>query len=180
MPTPAVIVAAFALLPSSYEQGDVQSVAEEISAAAANRVEAATLMALAYHESKLAKLIMEGHCDRLPKGMQCDSGKALGVFQLHEKACPAAWALATPNGGPDGQRESLHEQARCAIRLLRWNAKRGKGVAPSELRAAFSGYAARPWDWKGAEAREKTVDLLLKKWPRTPAIGTAEPTNRQP
>jgi hypothetical protein len=166
---PAIIVAAFALLPSSYEQGDVQAVSKEIAAVAANRVEAATLMALAYHETKLSKLVMEGHCDQLPKGMQCDGGKALGVWQLHKEACPAAWALATPNGGPEGQRESLHEQARCAIRLLRWNAKRGKGAAPSELRAAFAGYAARPWDWEGAEVREKTVERLLRKWPRKSA-----------
>ncbi len=163
---PTIIAAAFALLPSSYEQGDVRAVSEEISIVAANRIEAATLMALAYHESKLARLIMEGHCDQLPKGMRCDNGKALGVWQLHERACPAAWALATPNGGPEGQRESLHEQAKCAINLLRWNAKRGKGAAPSELRAAFAGYAARAWDWEGAEVREKTVERLLRRWPR--------------
>lgn len=167
MIAPASIVAAFALLPSSYEQGDVAAVSEEIAIVSANRVEAATLMALAYHETKLAKLVMEGHCDQLPKGMQCDSGKALGVFQLHKEACPAAWALATPNGGPEGQRESLHEQARCAIRLLRWNAQRGKGVAPTPLHGAFSGYAAQDWNWKGAEERVHTVERLLKKWPRT-------------
>jgi len=166
MITPSVIVAVFSLLPSSYEQGDVLAVSEEIAAVAANRVEAATLAALAWHETKLSRLVLEGHCDQLPKGMRCDGGRALGPWQLHQQACPKAWALATPNGGPEGQRESLREQARCAIRLLRWNGQRGKEHTPTPLHAAFAGYAAQRWTWPGAEVRVKTVEQLLKKWPR--------------
>ena len=162
--TPAVILAAILLLPSRYARGDVQAVADEIGAVSANRDEAAALISLAWHETKFASAVMEGRCSDLhPRA--CDSGRALGVWQLHKQACTAAWALASPNGGTAGQRESLREQARCAIRLLRWNAKRGRDRARTPLHAAFAGYAARPWNWAGAEVRVATVRAVLRRMP---------------
>ena len=156
----------------------VRPVAEAIVEVARSRTEAAAMVALAYHESRFSDSVLRGACDELPKGMRCDEHKgvplARGAWQLHESACRTAWAF------PAGSVESLRAEARCVIRLLRWNAKRGKGVAPSDLRGAFAGYAARDWNWPGAETRERTVELLLKKWPRTPPTSAAEPTKRQP
>jgi len=163
---PSVIEAAFASLPSAFEQAYVHEVSVEISKVAANRQEAMILVALAWHETKLARKVLEGHCSQLPKGMRCDSGRALGVWQLHHDACRDAWALATPNGGPEGQLESLPIQARCAVNHLRYNMRRGKDSAKTPIHAAFAGYAARTWDWPGADARVKTVEQLLQYWNR--------------
>jgi len=163
---PALILIALHSLPSAYEQGDLQAVADAIADVAKTRTEAAVLVALGWHETKFVKLAMEGHCDQLPKGMRCDNGKALGPWQLHQQACPAAWQLATPNGGPEGQVESLRVQAACAIRLLRYFGEKGREHTPTPTHAAFAGYAAHGWAWPGAEVRVQTVRRVLEHWPR--------------
>jgi len=144
-------------------------VAEAIAEVSRTDAEASLLVALAYHESRLARFVIEGRCADGPRGQRCDGGKARGVFQLHQSACPEAWVLE------DGSTESMRAEARCAIRLLRWNAARGKGRAPSRLHAAFAGYAARDWNWSGAAKRVATAlrieRTLMQAAPREEGAG---------
>lgn len=137
-------------------------VAEAIAEASRTNVEASMLLALAYHESGLARFVIEGRCADGPPGQRCDGGKARGVFQLHAAACPDAWKLDA------GSVESIHAEARCAIRLLRWNADRGKDHTPTRVHAAFAGYAAREWTWDGAAKRVETARKLEKALLRVP------------
>lgn len=134
--------------------------ADAIAAAAKTRLEAAMLVALAFSETALSRDVQYGHCDALPAGQRCDNGKARGLFQLHEAACPAAYAL------PIGSPESLKTEALCAIRLLRWNAQRGREHTLTPEHAAFCGYAAKSWEWKGADARVRTTREILARWGR--------------
>lgn len=125
-------------------------VAHAVSAASRTLDEAAVLMALGEHETNYAEHVLAGHCDQMPEGERCDGGRARGPWQLHKEACPVAWAL------PDGSQEALDAEAGCAIRLLRWNAVRGREHTITPGHAAFAGYAARDWGWPGAEKRVKT------------------------
>jgi hypothetical protein len=138
-------------------------VATAIAEVARTNAEAAMLLALAFHESGLARFVIEGRCSDGPPGQRCDGGKARGVFQLHAAACRDAWELE------DGSTDSIRAEARCAIRLLRWNADRGKDRTASRLRAAFAGYAARDWSWDGAAKRAETarkIEQMLSRAPR--------------
>jgi hypothetical protein len=137
-------------------------VAEAIAEVARTNVEASMLIALAFHESGFARFVIEGRCADGPPGQRCDGGKARGVFQLHQSACPDAWKLQ------DGSAPAIRAEAHCAIRLLRWNADRGKDHAPSRLHAAFAGYAAREWNWDGAAKRVETARKLEKALSRLP------------
>ncbi|HEX7671403.1 MAG TPA: hypothetical protein VF395_17540 [Polyangiaceae bacterium] len=137
-------------------------VAEAIAEVARTNVEASMLLALAFHESGLARFVIEGRCADGPPGQRCDGGRARGVFQLHESACREAWKLE------DGSVPSIRAEARCAIRLLRWNADRGKDHTPSRLHAAFAGYAAREWNWDGAAKRVETAQKLERVLLRVP------------
>ena len=132
-------------------------VADAIASASRTRTEEASLVAIVKHESAGSMLVQLGRCAELPRGQRCDGGAARGLFQLHRAACPAAYAL------PEGSVESIRAEAQCAIRLLRWNAQRGKEHTLTPLRAAFAGYAARDWHWKGAEERERTVRAVLAR-----------------
>jgi hypothetical protein len=138
-------------------------VTEAIAEAADTNAEASMLIALAFHESRLARFVIEGRCADGPPGQRCDGGKARGVFQLHQSACREAWSLE------DGSVASIRAEARCAIRLLRFNASRGKNYARSRLHAAFAGYAAREWTWDGAAKRVDTarrIEGLLVRAPQ--------------
>jgi hypothetical protein len=137
-------------------------VAEAIAEASRTNVEASMLVALAHHESGFARFVIEGRCTQGPPGQRCDGGRARGVFQLHESACREAWGLV------DGSVESIRAEARCAIRLLRWNAERGKDRTPSRIHAAFAGYAARDWSWDGAAKRVETARKIEKALRRVP------------
>ncbi|HVU03264.1 MAG TPA: hypothetical protein VHE30_16000 [Polyangiaceae bacterium] len=143
-------------------------VAEAIAEASRTNAEAAMLVSLAFHETNLARFVIEGRCKDGPPGQRCDGGKARGVFQLHRSACPDAWRL------PDGSAESIRAEASCAIKLLRWNGKRGKGRAPSFAHAAYAGYGARDWSWDGADKRVETARKLEQK------IASHRPPKKKP
>ena len=155
----AVLLALLALPPSRLDVGEapaarrarLEPVAEAIAAAARSRSEVAILLALGKHESAFALLVQMGRCEEMPAGERCDHGLARGPWQLHELACRVAWTL------PAGSAESLREEAACAIRLLRWNAERGRHHALTPVHAAFAGYAARGWQWPGADRRVATA-----------------------
>lgn len=135
-------------------------VAEAISLAARSRSEVAILVALGEHETGFGALVQLGRCDEMPSGQRCDGGKARGPWQLHIEACRAAFAL------PEGSSDSIRTEAQCAISLLRWNAERGKSHTLTPQRAAFCGYAGKPWSWVGAEVRERTAKRILASWGR--------------
>jgi hypothetical protein len=136
--------------------------AESISAVARNRGEVAALIALGRHESNFSALVQAGRCSELHMLHACDNGKARGVWQLHAEACPAAYAFA------DGSIESIRAEAQCAIRLLRWNAERGREHTLTPLHAAFAGYAAKAWGWSGADERVRTTRAVLARLERSP------------
>jgi hypothetical protein len=166
----AVLAAALSLSPYVADRVDTpeqrstlyRPVAEAIAEVARTKFEASILVALAFHESGFARFVIEGRCSEGPPGQRCDGGKARGVFQLHEAACHEAWELK------DGSVESIRAEARCAIRLLRWNAERGKDRTPNAAYAAFAGYAAREWTWDGAAKRVETARKIEKALQRPP------------
>ena len=133
--------------------------AEAISEVATNRTEAAALIALGYHETGFARYVLDGHCEQGPVGARCDGGRARGPWQVWAW-CKAGWAA------PDGSREAIREQARCAVRLLRSSSAscarvcRSTGAGCRPLLAAFSGYAGRGCEWPRAAARVRTAGLV--------------------
>jgi len=165
MISPALVLSALLWLSPYYgDRGELpadraarlEPVAEAISAVARNRVEVALLLALGTHESHFSALVLAGRCTEIgPRA--CDSGRARGVWQLHREACPRAWEL------PDGSRESLAEEARCVVSLLRWGAHQGTERALTPLHAALSAYAGHGPTWPGAELRVRTTRKLLAR-----------------
>ncbi len=129
---------------------------------------AAALIELGWKETKWARAVLEGHCERMPKGQQCDGGYARGPWQVHGW-CSRGWALA------DGSYAALEEQGRCAVRLLQGRlagCRRG-------WEGAFSGYAGSSCAWpparKRAEEMREVLAFLAQPWP-----GGAKPTGAGP
>jgi hypothetical protein len=50
-------------------------IATAIAAVARTNEDAAFLIAQAWHESRFARAVLTGHCELMPKGMQCDPDK---------------------------------------------------------------------------------------------------------
>jgi hypothetical protein len=95
----------------------------------------------------------------MPAGQRCDGGRARGLFQLHLAACRKAYEW------PDGTIESFREEVRCVDRQLRHHASRvmyDLKACSEPDRAAFTGYAGRRCDWKGALPRLATSYITLK------------------
>lgn len=101
--------------------------------------ERAALMAVAWHETRLAAYVTEGRCHEGPPGQRCDNGKARGPWQLH------GWCKAT---SPDGEAE-------CAARMLRHFRSRCGSWA-----RAFGAYASGGTCY-AMPAREATRRRLL-------------------
>ena len=75
---------------------------------------AAAMIANAHHESaSFARAVLEGRCDEMPAGVQCDHGRARGAWQVWRVFCPAAYAH------PAGSLESLRAEGACVARGLR-------------------------------------------------------------
>lgn len=139
-------------------------VAQTIVTVAGSREVAAALIELGWKEVKWARAVLEGHCERMPKGQRCDGGYARGPWQVHGW-CRRGWAL------PDGSYEALEEQGRCAVRMLlgkRATCRRG-------WEGAFSGYAGPSCAWppaqKRAEEMREVLAFLAQPW-----LGGAKPT----
>lgn len=155
--TPTLILAALlALPPSRYDLRLSQAeratllapVAMAIFEATRDPHEVAMLEELGRAETNFAALVVTGHCGEMPEGERCDHGHARGPWSVHPW-CKRGWAYA------DGSFKSLEEQARCAIRMLRYQANRGREHAASPLHAAFAGYGARDWHWAEADRRAR-------------------------
>jgi hypothetical protein len=133
----------------------VSPVAEAISATARTPEEAAALIAVAWSETKFARLVLTGHCDQMPSGTRCDRGNARGPWQVH-KWCTAAW---TP---PDGSLESYLAAARCDLRALR-----GGLARCASWSGAFAGLLGRPvCAWDRAASYEQVQRTVLGWWSR--------------
>lgn len=92
--------------------------AEAICIATTDRVTRARLTWQAYAETKLAEPILADRCDLMPKGEDCDGGKAVGFLQVHGH-CKPAWDKSLP------MLDRRVAAARCTIRigwagLARW------------------------------------------------------------
>ena len=134
----------------------LQLEANAIAKNARTLLEAAELMALSRYESGHAAYVILGHCSDGPRGARCDNGKSRTPWQLR-KWCKPVWALAEDDPA------ALDAGAKCAIRMLRFQADRGRDHAISPLVAAFAGYAARPWSWHGAVERAETTRRILRR-----------------
>lgn len=113
-----------------------------------DRLSAAAAVALGWTETKFAALVQEDRCHEMPRGQRCDGGRALGVWQLHRAACPAAWS----------ERGNLLLQARCAIRLLR----AGRYQCGS-LSGAFAFYGGRRCSWSGGFERAELTRKIFAR-----------------
>ena len=126
----------------------------------------AALMTIAYKESRLAKNVGMGRCDLMPKGENCDAGRARTYFQIWKVACPA---VHDENLVP-GSQEELDIAAGCAARLLNAALKRCNGKNPYGVWAGgFSGYRSYDCDWRpkhehqSPKARASYMNTLLYK-----------------
>lgn len=126
----------------------LRPVAEAIAAVAKNRTEAAALIALAQHETALARYVLDGYCEQGPVGARCDGGRARGAWQNHAW-CRELWA------GPANAPGRHLAGARCAVALLR----KGRAQCGS-LAGAFGVYAGAGCGWRGGPARVRTVNLM--------------------
>ena len=138
-------------VPRDERASALQPVAEAIAAAARDDVEAAELLALGKHESGFRIAVVQGRCAELgPRA--CDSQRARGTWQLHISACPHAYLYEA------GSVDSIHEEALCAIRQLRFHGWRCREHALTPMLGAFSGFATgSACHWSGAGARVLTV-----------------------
>lgn len=127
----------------------LRPVAEAIADASETRADAAMLLALGWHESSFATAVVRGSC----RPNECDHGAARGAFQLHVEACPEAYAYEA------GSVESIRLEADCALRLLRYHARRCHSV-----RGAFAGYGTgNRCQWAGANARVVTAHKRVEE-----------------
>jgi hypothetical protein len=99
---------------------------------ALDRHEVARALAYGWEETKFARHVVEGHCDRMPAGQRCDNGLARGPFSLHFTACRAAYFFRA------GSEDSALVETVCALGLMRGYAAHCHGD-PDE--GAFAGMA---------------------------------------
>ena len=123
-----------------------QPYAVAIHRAARTDEEAAALIVQGHYESRFAKAILTGHCEQMPKGMQCDPDRhgvprARGMWQLWN------FCKATDVNG----------EARCVMASMRMGLQRC-----SKWEGAFSALAGRGGcDWVGAPRRVQTMREVL-------------------
>ena len=113
----------------------LRPVAVAIAETAQSPETAAALIALGWHETKFARLVIEGRCSDMPAGSRCDNGRARGVWQAWHVACPVAYRF------PAGSSESLRAEARCAAGNLYAARHRCAERNANIIAGQFSGYA---------------------------------------
>ena len=121
-----VIAVWFTLAPWYQDRTDTETarrdlyrpVASAICKEASNNHEVLAAMTQAYSETKLARAVLEWRCKDMPKGSQCDHGRAMGPFQNWKRGCPAVWdeKLSTE--------ERYQAGARCFFRDFREGTRR--------------------------------------------------------
>lgn len=123
--------------------------------------EQAAMVALMQHEALLARYVAEDRCSDGPRGAEeCDSGKARGLFQLHEPTCPAIWQVP-----PSAERAAM--EVDCAVRYYRIK-RRDCG---DTLAGGLAGYRG-DCDTTDRPLRARTaatfLDVLTHGWPTPP------------
>lgn len=126
----------------------LRPVAVAIAEVSKNRTEAAALVALAKHETNLARYVLDGFCEQGPVGARCDGGRARGAWQVHSW-CRALFA------GPENAPGRHLAGAQCAIRLLRSGRQQCGSLA-----GAFGVYAGAGCKWRGGKQRAQTVAVI--------------------
>lgn len=148
-----------AMDPAERETTVLVPVAEALAPNVRDKRELARMLALGRAESGWASYVVRGHCSDGPRGARCDNLRSRSPWQIRSW-CRKAWAVAEDDPA------MLQESAACAVRMLRYQADRGKEHALTPDHAAFSGYGARPWNWPGADARVKTMKTILARLER--------------
>lgn len=152
--TVSIILAAMLALPLSYlDHGDAhrrdlfEPVAVAIFRVAHSPEEAAELVADGFHESGFARAVLEYHCERI--GPQaCDSGRARGAWQIHTRWCPTS---------------SVEDEARCALRMLRFGRVHCLPHKLNPVLAAFSALGGSACSARGVEQKFATYKFILSK-----------------
>lgn len=134
------------------KQAQYREVASAIAEASkGSRWRAAMLVTMGRYESDWSIRIGEGRC----KPLECDRGRAVSNYQLHERACtsPEAWRNAAGD---------LRLATREAARAI----NRARGMCrhePDLIRATFSALAGRGCRgaFRGLDARVATAKRLL-------------------
>ena len=113
------------------------------------------LVSQAYHETRFARHVHEGRC-RTNIG-ECDSGRAIGLWQLQAGAhLPKSRWQTLAGSYFDATRRSAIEAARALGRGLNYC---------RSTRGAIALYATgRKCDWPGAEGRYKSYRNLLERF----------------
>lgn len=156
----AVVLAALRALPSYPDQGDaaarealLRPVAEAITeATGGDLARASALVAVGDAESAFARYVIEGRCKDGPVGARCDwsyrerRNLSRGPWQVR------SWCRSWDH--PEGSREALFAEARCADRLIRQAWSRCK-----TLTGMYAGYATglRSCSWGHADRRRRVA-----------------------
>lgn len=143
------------LEPENERGGRLAMLAEAIDSVARSREQAALLIAMAVHESRLARYVAEGRCSEGPKGAQCDPlggvARSRGYWQNRKVSCRPGWAEEA------GSREELFAMAACSARLL-WGGYVRCGTAEGAFAAANGSTSCKaPW----AKSRVRTYRRVL-------------------
>ena len=168
--TPELVLSAFLSLPSYVgDRGDSVAAREKLlrpyaeavaDVSRENRWKAAALIALMWHESRLARYVLEGRCQDGPRGARCDPGRdgvarARGATQVWAW-CTEAWAH------PAGSLGSIRGEVACASRRLSGGLRACRGRHPAgDTAGALSYYKAGACRWQPAARRARTVDEML-------------------
>ncbi len=110
----------------------VEPVAAAIVESTSYTRERAFLVAQAWHETKLARYVLEERCQDGPVGAQCDQGRATGPWQAHCREAHDAQTLE----------ERYAAGAKCALRQWSYGLARCKGDERSGFLAQHGGIVA--------------------------------------
>lgn len=152
MTTEVVLIAMLRLSPFFTDKGEslearkafLLPTAQAIASVATSAEEAAALIALGHAESKFARAVLEGRCTDMPRGMQCDHGKARGAWQVW------SWCKAIDQAG----------EARCVLSQMRL----GKSRCADWNGAFAAGIGKGGCQWSGAPKRVQVMRSILRDW----------------
>jgi hypothetical protein len=104
--------------------------------------ERAFAAAQAYHETRLARAVLEWRCGDMPEGMQCDEGTSAGPLQTKRHATKACRDVWRPQLSDVARYEA---GVRCALRGWRWGLGRwGTPAGGFQAQGGISG-VIKPW-----------------------------------
>ena len=154
----AIVLKALQALPAYPDQGNAEArtvllrpVAEAIVEATGGDVaRVSALVAIGNAESTFARYVIEGRCKDGPKGARCDWNYKLRRNESRGPWQVRSWCQSWDY--PEGSREALFAEAKCADRMVRraWTkCKTQVGI--------YAGYATngKSCEWKHAERRRK-------------------------